>query len=92
MRLPPTNDRRGQAEGSPPLSATPPADGARTVSGMDFSELGSNRGSGHTPVDVGGGAGPVLQLVSTGDPLDLTGSKVGAGSKGETHRVSVANE
>jgi len=40
-------------------------------------------------VNVGGGAGTVLQLVSAGDPLDLTGSKVRAGSKGETHRVGV---
>jgi len=41
-------------------------------------------------MNVGGGAGTVLQLVSTGDPLDLTGREVRAGSKGETHRVSVA--
>ena len=59
---------------------------------MGLRVLGSKRGSGHSPVDVGGGAGPVLQLISTGDPLDLTGREVRAGSKGETHRVSVANE
>jgi len=47
--------------------------------------LGCDGGSGQTPMDVGGGAGPVLQLVGTGNPLDLTGLQVRAHRKGETH-------
>lgn len=86
MRLPPTNERRGQAEGSPPLSATPPADGARTVSSMDFSELGGPRGSGH-PI-VGGQFVEGGVIIPTGDPHGLAVTKAGSG--GENHRsVSV---
>jgi len=52
-----------------------------------LSVLGGDDGSGQSPVNVGGGAGTVLQLVGTGDPFDLTGLEVRAGSEGEAHRV-----
>lgn len=55
-------------------------------------KLGGDGGSGHTPVDVLTGAGTVLQLVGTGDPFDLAGLQVGAGSVGvEGHRSVVVN-
>jgi len=40
-------------------------------------------------MDVGGGAGSVLQLIVAGDPFDLTGLEVRAHGKGEAHRMSV---
>jgi len=52
-----------------------------------LSILDGDGGSGQSPVNVGGGAGTVLQLVGTGDPFDLTGLEVRAGSEGEAHRV-----
>jgi len=51
--------------------------------------LGGDGGSGQTPMDVGGGAGSVLQLIVAGDPFDLTGLEVRAHGKGEAHRMSV---
>ena len=38
-------------------------------------------------MNVGGGAGTVVDLISAGDPLDLAGHQVGAHCKRETHRV-----
>ncbi len=58
---------------------------------MDLSVLGGDGGSGHTPVNVRGGAGTILQLIGTGDPLDLAGLKVGALSEWETHWSVVVN-
>jgi len=71
--------------GSHPLLTDPPADGATVSRGMSLSILGSKHGGRQTPVNVGGGAGPVLQLVVAGDPLDLTGLEVRALGKGEAH-------
>jgi hypothetical protein len=42
-------------------------------------------------VDVGGGAGTVLQLVVAGDPFDLAGLQVRAHAEGEAHRSGVVN-
>jgi len=49
-------------------------------------KLGGDGGSGHTPVDELRGAGTVLQLIGTGNPFDLAGLQVGAGSVGVEHR------
>jgi hypothetical protein len=39
-------------------------------------------------MDVGGGTGPVLQLIGAGDPFDLAGFQIGAGGEGEAgHRI-----
>jgi hypothetical protein len=56
---------------------------------MSLRILGGDGGGGQTPMDELRGAAAVLQLVSTGDPFDLTGLKVRAHGKGEAHRVSV---
>ena len=56
---------------------------------MDLSILGSQHGGRQTPMDVGGGTGTVLQLISTGDPFDLTGLEVRAHGEGEDHRRGV---
>jgi len=78
--------------GSEPLLTDPPADGATVRGEVRLRELGGDDGSGHTPVDVLTGAGTVLQLVGTGDPFDLTGLQVRAGSVGvEGHRSVVVN-
>ena len=70
---------------SAPLGTAPPADGAAVNGGTCLSVLGGDGSGGQTPVNVGGGAGTVLQLIGTGDPLDFTGHDVGAGGEGETH-------
>lgn len=88
MRLPPTNERRGQAEGSPPLSAAPLADGARMISGVGVSELGGNAHGRH-PI-VGGQFVEGGVIILTGDPAGLTGLQVGG--SGENHRVRVSVE
>jgi hypothetical protein len=71
-----------------PLLTDPPAhragDGA-----MCLSILGSDGGSGQTPVNICRRAAAVLQLISAGDPFDLTGLEVRAGGEGEAHGVSV---
>ena len=57
---------------------------------MCLSVLGGDGGSGHPPVNVGGGAGTVLELIGAGDPLDLTGLEVGAHCQREAgHRVAL---
>ncbi len=69
----------------PPISVinSPPL--CRYVVSVGFGVLGGDDGSGQTPVNVRGGAGTILQLISAGDPFDLAGLQVGAGSKGEAH-------
>ncbi len=56
--------------------------------------LVGDHGGRHSPMNVGGRAGTVLQLISAGDPLDLAGLEVRALSEGEAgHRcLSVALE
>jgi hypothetical protein len=76
---------RSRTNGSP-LLTDPPAHGAGNGR-MGLSILGSDGGSGQTPMDVGGRAGSVLQLIGAGDPFDLTGLEVRAGGEGEAHRV-----
>ncbi len=57
---------------------------------MCLSVLGGDGGGGQSPVNVGGGAGTVLQLVSAGDPFDLAGLQVRAhGEREDGHGVSV---
>ena len=75
--------------GSHPLLTDPPADGATVSSAVSLSILGSKHGGRHAPVNVGGRAGPVLQLIVAGDPLDLTGLEVRAHSKREAGHRSV---
>ena len=53
---------------------------------MSLRELRGDGGSGHTPVNELRRAGTVLQLIATGDPFDLAGLQVGAGSVGIEHR------
>jgi len=69
----------------------PSPEGGGHAVGVCLSILRGDDGSGHTPVNVSGGAGTVLQLVGAGDPLDLAGLEVRAGSKGEAHRSGVVN-
>jgi len=75
-----------------PLGTDPPANGATVSGGMCLSILGGDGGGGHSPVNVGGGAGTVLQLIGAGDPFDLAGLQVRAGGEGEAHRVSFGTE
>ena len=52
--------------------------------------LGGDDGGGQSPVNVGGGARTVLQLIMAGDPFDLTGLQVRAHCQREQgHRSEV---
>jgi len=73
-----------------PLGTDPPAHGA-AIGGGALSELGGDGGSGQSPMDVGGGAGTVLQLIVAGDPLDFTGLQIGAGGEGPDHERGGVN-
>ena len=80
---------RPKALGVSPLLTDPPAHRAGN-GGMGLSILGGDGGGGQTPVNVGGRARTVLQLIVAGDPLDLTGFQVRAHSKGKAgHRSGV---
>ena len=81
----PTRTPRGS-----PLLTDPPADGATVRGEVRLRKLCGDGGSGHPPVNELRGAGTVLQLVGTGDPFDLAGLQVGAGSVGvEGHRFGL---
>jgi len=74
--------------GSPLLN--PPANGATVGGGVRLRKLRGDGGSGHPPMDELRGEGTVLHLIGTGNPFDLTGLQVGAGSVGvEGHRLGL---
>jgi hypothetical protein len=52
---------------------------------MGLRELSGKHGGRQTPVNVSGRAGTVLQLIGTGDPLDLAGLQIGALCEGPEH-------
>ena len=74
------HERRGG--GSPPLRLP-------NVGAVCLRVLGGDDRSGQSPMNVGGGARTVLQLIVAGDPFDLTGLEVGAHGEGEAHRSGV---
>ena len=71
-----------------PLLTDPPANGAPCLTRMSHSILGGNAHGADAPSDILSRAGTVFDLITTGDPFDLTGGKVGAGSESR-HRVGV---
>ncbi len=73
--------------GEVPPAGSPEGHGADFV-GMSLGILGGDHGGGQSPVNVGGGTRTVLQLISAGDPLDLTGLQVRAhGEREAGHRI-----
>ena len=58
---------------------------------MSHGILGGNAHGADAPSNILSRAGTVFDLIATGDPFDLTGGKVGAGSESR-HRVGVSVE
>jgi len=77
---------QGAWEGSP-LLTDPPANGAPCLTRMSRGILGGDADGRDAPDQVGLGA-VGLHLITAGDPLDLAGGEVGAGSESR-HRVGV---
>jgi hypothetical protein len=59
---------------------------------MGLRELSGKHGGRQTPVNVSGRARTALQLIGTGDPLDLAGLQVGALCEGPEHERGVSVE
>ena len=59
------------------------------VASVRLSILGSEHSGRQSPMDVGGGARTVIDLIVAGDPFDLTGLEVRAHAEGEAHWFGV---
>ena len=84
MRLPPTHKTQGAWEGSSPVNRPPLRFG-----GIGRGILGGDADGTDTLSDILGGATAILNLVSTGNPLELAGGKVRAGGESRHESVSV---
>jgi len=85
----PLNAPRPHGDGGGGTAALTNPEGGSPLPCVCLRVLGGDDGSRQTPMDVGGGAGTVLQLIVAGDPLDLTGLEVRAHGEGEAHRRGV---
>jgi hypothetical protein len=75
---------RVRGEGVNPSSEGHRAD----VVGIGLSILSGDADRTDAPCTIGGRAGTILQLIASGDPFDLAGGKVRAGSESR-HRSGV---